>query len=93
MCGAFLCPKGGSMLTIRNKNISISGDSTIDDQVIFSFQASINSNSPKEVQFNNWISNHEQYKLNRKECNADYEAFQDAVYKEQDKLLGTMTYE
>lgn len=93
MCGAFLCPKGGSMLTIQNKNISISGNSTIDNQVLFSFQASINSNNPKEVQFSSWVNDHELYKSNRKECNADYESFQDAVYKEQDKLLETMTYE
>lgn len=81
------------MLTIQNKNISINGNSTIGDQILFSFQASINSNNPKEVQFNSWVNNHELYKANRKECNADYEAFQDVVYKEQDKLLENNGYE
>lgn len=62
------------MLTIRSKSISLSGDSTVNDQVIFAFQAKINSNNPKEVQFSNWINNHELYKQNRKECNSDYES-------------------
>ena len=42
---------------------------------------------PKEVQFSNWINNHELYKQNRKECNSDYESFQDEVYKLQDSML------
>ena len=63
------------------------GDSTVNDQVIFAFQAKINSNNPKEVQFSNWINNHELYKQNRKECNSDYESFQDEVYKLQDSML------
>lgn len=76
-----------TMLTIRSKSISLSGDSTVNDQVVFAFQASINSNNPKEVQFSNWINDHELYKQNRKECNSDYESFQDEVYKLQDSML------
>lgn len=88
MYGAFLLLKKEiTMLTIRSKSISLSGDSTVNDQVIFAFQAKINSNNPKEVQFSNWINNHELYKQNRKECNSDYESFQDEVYKLQDSML------
>ena len=88
MYGAFLLPKKEmTMLTIRSKSISLSGDSTVNDQVVFAFQASINPNNPKEVQFSNWINDHELYKQNRKECNADYESFQDEVYKLQDSML------
>ena len=77
MYGAFLLPeKETAMLTIRSKSISLSGDSTVNDQVIFAFQAKINSNNPKEVQFSNWINNHELY-----------ESFQDEVYKLQDSML------
>lgn len=87
-CGAFLLPKKETaMLTIRSKSISLSGGSTVNDQVVFAFQASINSNNPKEVQFSNWINDHELYKQNRKECNSDYESFQDEVYKLQDSML------
>lgn len=82
-----LLKKEMTMLTIRSKSISLSGDSTVNDQVVFAFQASINSNNPKEVQFSNWINDHELYKQNRKECNADYESFQDEVYKLQDSML------
>ena len=54
MYGAFLLPKKEmTMLTIRSKSISLSGDSTVNDQVVFAYQASINSNNPKEVQFSN----------------------------------------
>lgn len=36
MYGAFLLPeKETAMLTIRSKSISLSGDSTVNDQVIF----------------------------------------------------------
>ena len=88
MYGAFLLPKKEiTMLTIRSKSISLSGDSTVIDQLIFAFQAKINSNYPKEVQFSNWINNHELYKQNRKECNSDYVSFQDEVYKLQDSML------
>lgn len=84
----FLLPKKETaMLTIRSKSISLSGGSTVNDQVVFAFQASINSNNPKEVQFSNWINDHELYKQNRKECNSDYESFQDEVYKLQDSML------
>nr|DAH51891.1 MAG TPA: hypothetical protein [Bacteriophage sp.] len=89
ICMAFFYypKKEMAMLTIRSKSISLSGDSKVNDQVIFAFQASINSNNPKEVQFSNWINDHELYKQNRKECNADYESFQDEVYKLQDSML------
>lgn len=88
MYGAFLLPKKETaMLTIRSKSISLSGGSTVNDQVVFAFQASINSNNPKEVQFSNWINDHELYKQNQKECNSDYESFQDEVYKLQDSML------
>lgn len=83
----FITQKETAMLTIRSKSISLSGGSTVNDQVVFAFQASINSNNPKEVQFSNWINDHELYKQNRKECNSDYESFQDEVYKLQDSML------
>lgn len=38
MYGAFLLPKKEiTMLTIRSKSISLSGDSTVNDQVVFAF--------------------------------------------------------
>lgn len=78
------------MLNIKNKNVSLSGDSTVDGQVAFSFQAAINSTNPKEVQFSSWVNDHDLYKKKRKECNADYDAFQDEVYKVQDSMLGNI---
>lgn len=74
------------MLRMR-KSINVTGESVINDVIVESYSASIDSNNLENVQFGSWINDPAMYKANRAEVRADEAEFEDAVYLIQDELI------
>ena len=74
------------MLNMR-KIINITGECVIDDIMVESYSASIDSTNLEKVQFSSWINDTVKYKAHRAEARADQAAFEDAVYAIQDELI------
>ena len=75
------------MLTNERKSINVSAVSVIDETVVESYQCTINSENPEELNYTSWISDKELYKTNRKTCQQDRAAFEDAMYAIQDEMI------
>ena len=74
------------MLTIK-KEITLTGESTIDGVVAESYRAIINSENPIDMILSSTQRNKALYKANRTICRADEAEFEDAAYALQDKLI------
>lgn len=69
------------------KNITMSGNSTIDGVVVETYTASLNEENPEEFNLSSYQVSKELYKTNREQCRADRAEFEDAVYTLQDQML------
>lgn len=70
------------------QEISYIGKSVINDAEVVGFSAKMKSEDPSNVVFASWQIDKEAYKANRTVCRADQAAFEDAVYAQQDEMLG-----
>lgn len=74
------------MLTIK-KNITITGNSTIDGTIAESFSVSLAYDDPKTIRINSVQVNKELAKENYKTCREDRIAFEERAYEMQDELI------
>jgi hypothetical protein len=78
------------MLT-ANKNITIVGQSTIDNTPCVFMSASISTDGTTSGSITSTISNSTIYEANKVECRKDMEDFQTMVYAAQDEIAQSNT--
>ncbi|MCB2351929.1 hypothetical protein LGL08_20595 [Clostridium estertheticum] len=69
-----------------NKNINISGTSTINDVQTIYMSASISTDGSNNANTNKTISNQALYNANKAECRADMDAFDIEIYEVEDQI-------
>lgn len=70
------------------KEISLSAIAKTEDNTpIMTFQGSINSNEPNDINYSFGIMNQGLYRENRDRMETERRAFEDALYAEQDKMI------
>lgn len=72
------------------QNVTISGKSEIDGKEVCRFQATINSENPKNPNFSSWQVDKDAYRENRAECRADEAAFEDHCYAISDEMMANI---
>lgn len=80
------------MLNI-NKNITLSGVSTIDGVQVAYMSATITTNGTNGANVNKTITNQELYNANKEQVRADVSQFEQEVYKVEDEALAVKTLE
>lgn len=75
------------MLSTIRKNITITANSQIDGKNVEGYSATINSDNPEDVNFSQYQTDKELYKLNRTQCRKDNAEFEDMVYAIQDQMI------
>ncbi|WP_275975584.1 hypothetical protein [Tetragenococcus halophilus] len=71
------------MLT-TNKSITLTGNTTIDEERVVYYRAEI---SPNDSRINQSVQNQELYDANKKECRQDFADFTDRVYEIEDQAV------
>lgn len=79
------------MLSTIKKNITLNATSQVDGKDVEGYSATINSESPEDINISSWQIDKKLYKANRLQCRADQAEFEDYAYTEQDKLLLSQT--
>lgn len=74
------------MLTVK-KNITLTGNSTIDGAVAENYQAVIPGDNPENMNISSWQQDKAVYKANRAQCRQDKADFEDAAYSLQDEMI------
>ncbi|MBN1050315.1 hypothetical protein [Clostridium botulinum] len=74
-----------------NKNITLSGQSMIEDKQIVYMNANISTDGNSNASINTTIMDQNLYELNKEECRKDIAAFQEEVYRVQDSIKDTST--
>ncbi len=74
------------MLTVR-KSITFNGESKIDGIVAEQYQATLNTENPRDMSMSSWQTDQQLYKKNREQCRADSAEFEDMAYEEQDRMI------
>lgn len=74
----------------KNKKITFTGESVIDEQVVCIFSASIDCENPEKTAISQYQRDKGAYAVHRKECRADFAAFEDIVLEEQKKLRASV---
>lgn len=70
------------------KEITITGISKTEDGTpIITFNARINSSEPNDISYTSGVMNQRLYRENREKVEVDRKSFEDAMYKEQDKMI------
>lgn len=72
-----------------NKNITITGQSTIDNAQVIFMSASISTDGNTSGSITTTIQNENAYTANKVECRKDISDFQNLVYAAQDELITT----
>lgn len=75
------------MLSVIKENITLTATSQVDGKDVEGYSATINSESPEDINISSWQIDKSLYKANRVQCRADQAEFEDYAYAEQDKLL------
>ena len=75
------------MLSTIRKNITITANSQIDGKNVEGYSATINSDNLEDVNFSQYQTDKELYKLNRTQCRKDNAEFEDMVYTIQDQMI------
>lgn len=71
-----------------NKKITLTAYTKADDgSVIVSYTGNIDTKNPDKLGYNPAILDQKLYRQNRTQAKKDQEAFEDALYAEQEKLL------
>ncbi len=74
----------------KNKSISLTGESTINGQLVARFNANISSDNMEgssSNSFNTYIYNRELYDANRREVRKDMADFRQYVFDQEDELI------
>lgn len=74
----------------KNKSISLSGESTINGQLVARFSANISSDNTEgsnSNSFNTYTYNQELYEANRREVRKDMAVFRQYVFDQEDELI------
>ncbi len=74
-----------------NKNITLNGQSIIEDKQIVYMNANISTDGNSNASINTTIMDQNLYELNKEECRKDITAFQSEVYRVQDSIKDTAT--
>ena len=69
------------------KNITVTGNSSIDGVKAIEFKAMIDSDNPQNMSITTWQTDKALYKENRTVCRADQAEFEDQVYVLQDEMI------
>lgn len=73
-----------------NKSITLTGNTTINDERVVYYRAEI---SPNDSRINQSIQNQELYDANKKECRQDFTDFTKQVYEIEDEAVAEETDE
>ncbi|MCO8292326.1 hypothetical protein HXW84_11800 [Tetragenococcus halophilus] len=72
------------MMLTTNKSITLTGNTTIDEERVVYYRAEI---SPNDSRINQSVQNQELYDANKKECRQDFADFTDRVYEIEDQAV------
>lgn len=76
----------------KNKSISLTGESTINGQLVARFNATVSSDESETSNsnsFNTYIYNRELYDANRREVRKDMTDFRQYVFDQEDELIAS----
>lgn len=76
----------------KNKSISLTGESTINGQLVARFNANVSSDNMEgsnSNSFNTYIYNRELYDANRREVRKDMADFRQYVFDQEDELIAS----
>lgn len=71
------------------KSITLTGKSTVNNQVVANFTANVYNDDAGSDTFNTFIANKELYDANKKEVRKDTQDFQNLVYDAQDEIASS----
>ena len=74
------------MLTTQ-KQITLTGNSTIDGEIAENYRAIINNDNPEDMSIYSTQVNKKVYKENRTTCRADRVAFEEQAYALQEEMI------
>ena len=69
-----------------NKAVTITGNSQIDNVIAETFSATIDSNTPDNMNISSYIQNSKTYRENQTQCDKDWGEFCTEVFKVQDEM-------
>lgn len=75
------------MALTTKKEITLTGESRIDDVVAEVYRAVINSENPDDMTLTAVQRDKALYKANRRQCRADNEEFEEMAYDLQDEMI------
>ena len=78
------------MALTTKKEITLTGESKIDDVVAEVYRAVINSENPEDMTLTAVQRDKALYKANRRQCRADNAEFEELAYTLQDEMLAAM---
>lgn len=78
--------KGDFMLTTQ-KQITLTGNSTIDGEIAENYRAIINNDNPEDMSIYSTQVNKAVYKENRTTCRADRASFEEQAYALQEEMI------
>lgn len=81
------------MALTTKKEITLTGESKIDDVVAEVYRAVINSDNPEDMTLTAVQRDKALYKANRRQCRADNAEFEELAYAVQDEMLAALTTE
>lgn len=73
------------------KSVSLNGQSMVNGAQAVFYSANVSTDGSNTTSINQSITDYEVYKANREECRADYEEFQQMVWKIEDELMDEET--
>ncbi|MEY8737202.1 hypothetical protein AB9M75_08270 [Lactobacillus sp. AN1001] len=71
----------------KNKSISLTGESTINGQLVAHFSANLSSEGGNSDQVSTYVNNRELYEANRREVRKDMSDFRQYVFDQEDELF------
>lgn len=71
----------------KTQNITITGESVINEISVAGFNATINSENPEDMTLSTWQNNKLACKENRAQVRADQAEFEDYAYTKQDEMI------
>lgn len=69
------------------ESVQLNANASIDGNVVETYNASISTESPNNLQYSSYISNQELYKQNRSDLASTRKEFEDRMYEIQNEML------
>ncbi|MBS5114123.1 MAG: hypothetical protein KHY88_00220 [Erysipelotrichaceae bacterium] len=69
------------------ESVQLNANASIDANVVETYNASISTESPNNLQYTSYISNQELYKQNRSDLASTRKEFEDRMYEIQNEML------